>query len=125
MSGALSDEPPDWGRVGPTVELQIRPEDPWSLRAYAIPCRGALYVPSFFAESRGWVPVALADPRVLVRLDGRLFPRRIERVTDPTLRSELVAAMAERHGYSPDGVIGTDTTWYFRLGPAAAAAEAR
>ncbi len=117
MSGTVSDEPPDWSRVGTTVELQIRPDDPWSLRAYAIPHRGELYVPSFFAERRRWVPVALGDARALVRIGDRLFPRKIERIEDASLRSELIVAMAEHHGYEPEGVIGLDTTWYFRLGP--------
>jgi hypothetical protein len=120
LSGQLATgQSPDWAGVGATVELQIRPERPWSLHTYAIPHRGELYVPSFFASQRCWVPLALADPRVVVRVGDRLYARRIERVSDPALRTELIAAMAKRHGYPPDGVIASDATWYFHLAPTA------
>ena len=118
MSGELvADAPPDWRAVGDTIELQIRPSDPWSLRTYAIPHGGELYVPSFHAARRRWVPVALADPRVLVRVDGRLYERTIEPVTDPALRAALAGEMATRHGYAADGMVASDSTWYFHLAP--------
>ena len=118
LSGTVDPDPsPDWHAVGTTVELEIRPEDPWSLRTYAIPYGRELYVPSFQAERRRWVPVALADPRVRVRVADRLYERRLERVDDPTTRARLVELMAQLHGWDPDGIAGRDTTWYFRLAP--------
>lgn len=118
LGGSLDSNPrPDWSAAGATVELQIRPERPWSLQAYAIPHRGELYVPSFYAARRRWVPVALADPRVVVRLGDRLYERRLERVDDPARRAELIDAMAARHGYDPNGIVASDATWYFHLAP--------
>jgi hypothetical protein len=111
--------------VGDTIELQIRPERPWSLHTYAIPYRGELFVPSFFASRRRWVPVALADPRVVIRVGRHLYERRLERVDDPALRAGLMEVMATRHGYARDGVIARDTTWYFRLAPRDPAGDAR
>lgn len=118
LSGTVDPEVwPDWSTVGSTVELEIRPGRPWSLHAYAIPSDGELYVPSFLAERRRWVPVALADPRVRVRVGERVYERRIERVNEPATRARLIAVMAERHGYDPLGIVARDTTWYFRLAP--------
>ena len=118
LSGTVDADPyPDWRPAGSTVELEIRPDDPWSLRTYAIPYGRELYVPSFQAERRRWVPVALADPRVRVRLGGRLYERRLERVEDAATRTRLVELMAQLHGWAPDGIAGDDTTWYFRLAP--------
>lgn len=118
LSGTVDPDPhPDWDAVGRTVELEIRPEDPWSLQTYALPYGRELYVPSFQAERRRWVPVALADPRVRVRLGDHLYERRLERVEDPTTRARLIELMAQRHGWDPDGIVGRDTTWYFRLAP--------
>lgn len=116
LSGTVDPDPnPDWRAAGTTVELEIRPHDPWSLRTYAIPYGRELYVPSFQAERRRWVPVALADPRVRVRLGDRLYERRLERVEDAATRARLVELMAQLHGWRPDGIAGRDTTWYFRL----------
>jgi len=118
LSGTVDPDPsPDWTSVGATVELEIRPDDPWSLQTYALPDGGELYVPSFYAERRRWVPVALADPRVRVRVGDRLYERRLVRVDDPVTRARLVALMAARHGWDPDGVAGRDSTWYFQLAP--------
>jgi len=118
LSGTVDPDPsPDWEAVGTTVELEIRPDAPWSLQAYALPDGGELYVPSFYAERRRWVPVALADPRVRVRVGGRLYERRIVRVDDPATRARLVALMATRHGWDPNGIAGRDATWYFHLAP--------
>lgn len=115
LSGTVDvDRHPDWRAVGSTVELEIRPDDPWSLRTYAIPYERELYVPSFQAERRRWVAVALADPRVRVRLGDRLFERRLERVTDPATLARLVELMAQLHDWAPGGIAGRDTTWYFR-----------
>ncbi len=112
---------PDWTVAGETIEMEIRPEDPWSLQTYAIPHRGELFVPSFMAPRRRWVPVALADPRVLVRLKGKLYPRTLVRVEDAALRAELIGRMAELFGYGQGSVAGSDDTWYFQLVPRAEA----
>ena len=118
LSGSVDPDPsPDWRVAGSTVELEIRPDDPWSLRTDAIPYGRELYVPSFQAERRRWVPVALADPRVQVRLGHCLHEWRLERVTDPATRACLVELMAQLHGWAPDGIAGRDTTWYFHLAP--------
>lgn len=118
LSGAVDPDPsPNWRAAGSTIELEIRPADPWSLRTYAIPYGRDLYLPSFQAERRRWVPVALADPRVRVRLENRLYERRLERVDDPATRARLIELMAQLHGWDPDGIAGRDTTWYFRLAP--------
>lgn len=115
LSGELTTGRPPWEAVGDLVTIEIRPERPWSLNAYAIPHDGELYVPSFFAARRRWVAVAMADPRARVRIDGRLDPRRIERVDDPALRAALASALAARHGFDPGGVVAQGTTWFFRL----------
>lgn len=118
LRGTVDPDPdPDWRSAGRTIELEIRPDEPWSLRTYAIPYGRELYVPSFQAERRRWVPVALADPRVRVRLGERLYERRLERVADPATRARLIELMAQLHGWETDGIAGRDTTWYFRLAP--------
>jgi hypothetical protein len=118
LSGTVDPDPdPDWRSIGSTVEFEIRPDDPWSLRTYAIPYGREIYVPSFRAERRRWVSVVVADPRVRVRLGDRLYERRLERVADATTRARLVELMQQLHGWAPDGIAGDDTTWYFRLAP--------
>jgi len=120
--GALSGEraagSPDWSRVGATVVFQLAGDPPRSVRTYAFLQDDALYVPSFWAPRKLWPERVLEDPRILVRVDGRLHPRRAVRIADPARLGALRRAFARRHGYDLDGIPSDPDTWYFRLDPA-------
>lgn len=115
LSGTHAPGRPDWSTAGDTIELQIDPAHPWSVRTYAIPLDGELYVPSFLGPYRTWPGAALRDPRVVVRLGRTLYDRRLVQVTDATLRARVAEAMSTRHGYARDGIPARATTWYFHL----------
>lgn len=106
---------PDWSEVPDVIELQIAPARPWSLHTYAIPLDGELYVPSFLGPYRRWPRAALRDPRIVVRMRGRLYERELVRITDPMLCGRLAAALAARQGYAADGPPAWESTWYFHV----------
>ena len=110
---------PDWSDLEKVIELEIRPAKPWSLSVWNVVIDGELYVPSAVGARRRWTAVALADPRVRVRTKGRIYERRIERVTDPELRRRVGQAVAQRYDATPPADPEQDTTWYFRLAPRA------
>jgi hypothetical protein len=118
LVGPVTSEPnPAWSDLEKVIELEIRPAKPWSLSVWNVVIDGELYVPSARGESRRWTSVALADPRVRVRARGRIYERRIVRVTDPGLRKRIGAAVAQRYGFEPPANPEHDTTWYFHLAP--------
>src|SRR5262245_47454027 len=84
---------PDWANLDleKVIELEIRPEKPWSLSVWNAVIDGELYVPSAQGARRRWTPVALAEPLVRVRTHGKIYERRIELVKDEALRRRIGA----------------------------------
>lgn len=68
MSGPVVDptEPFDWAGVGREIEIEVRPEQPWSLTVWRAVVDGDLYIPSGNGAERRWTQVTIDDPRVRV-----------------------------------------------------------
>ena len=95
LSGPGDPNPnPDWTALPEVIELEIRPEKPWSLSVWNAVVDGKLYVPSAFGARRRWPAVALEDPRVRFRAGGKIYERRIVRfsaqITLPRFESNVV-----------------------------------
>ena len=120
LSGLTASEPfPGFeGSSGGQIELEVKGWRPSSRTVLGFTFEGNLYVPSVRAESKWWPEQVLANPVVIVRHHGRLYPRRASRVTDPRLIPFLreTIANAETLASTPE-MIAADTTWYFRLDP--------
>lgn len=118
LVGPVNSNPnPEWSNLEQVIELEIRPEKPWSLSVWNAVIDGELYVPSAMGARRRWTAVALEEPMVRVRTRGQIYERRIEKVEDPALRLRIGRAIAERYGATSPESAETDTTWYFRLAP--------
>jgi len=118
FEGPVDPDPnPDWSNLDDVIELEIRPEKPWSLSVWNAVIDGELYVPSAQGASRRWTSVALADPRVRVRTNGKIYERRIELVTDPALRARIGEAIAERYDLKDRDESDLESTWFFRIAP--------
>lgn len=84
LLGEARATPPNWAFAGAygTVQLETRPEEPYSVNiAYTI-LDGRLFINAGGTETQ-WVKNMAADPDVKLRLDGSLYDLRAERVTDP------------------------------------------
>jgi len=114
LEGPVSIDP-DWAEIEEVIELEIRPDRPWSLSIWAVVIDGELYVPSGFGERRRWPSVALEDPRVRVRTRGKIYERRIVRITENPLRERVARAVAKRYGLNEKETPGDDSTWIFHL----------
>jgi hypothetical protein len=108
---------PDWSNLPGVIELEIRPEKPWSLSVWNAVIDGELYVPSAMGERRRWTTVALADPHVRVRANGKIYERRIELVTDEAKRRQIGELIAERYGLEDSDESDLATTWFFHVTP--------
>ena len=69
-----------------------------------------------FPPLKRWHREALEDPEAVVRIDGRRYHRRVEKVEDPALHRRLVAAVRAKYANVPAS--GPDDVWFFRLAPA-------
>ena len=92
LRGEVVTEPvDDWSFVTDAfVDLETRPEDPYSVELNYFVRDGKLYVDP--AEGRAWLDHIRADPRVRVRFDGKIYPLKAVLVEDP----------AELEGFDPD-----------------------
>jgi len=116
--GPVDPDPgPDWSNLEEVIELEIRPEKPWSLSVWNAVIDGQLYVPSAQGARRRWTSVALADPHVRVRTNGKIYERRIELVEDESLRRRIGAAIAERYDLGDRDESDLETTWFFPMAP--------
>jgi hypothetical protein len=71
----------EFARDAGTVQLETRPEDPYSVNIACSVVGGALYVSA--GDNRAqWVENMEADPRVRMRIKGDIYELRAERVTD-------------------------------------------
>jgi hypothetical protein len=107
---------PDWSHAadGRYVELEIRPERPRSLETLVLVHEGDLYVAANLPERKRWPAEVRADPRVRVRVEERVHPRRARWIADPRRRDELLGAMNRKYGF--DVSLG-GPIWFFRLDP--------
>ncbi len=95
LSGRIVSQPVlDWSFVTDRfVDLETRPEDPYSVELNYIVKDGQLYIDP--AEGRNWLEFIRADPRVRVRFGDKIYP----------LQAVLVGRPGELEGFDPDRFI--------------------
>ena len=74
LSGDVVSEPiDDWSFVSGTfVDVEFRPDDPYSVELNYIVRDGKLYIDP--AEGRNWFEYLKADPRLRVRFGDKVYP---------------------------------------------------
>jgi hypothetical protein len=122
LSGEVVEGPvDDWSFTSDieTVQLETRPSDPYSVNTWIYGEGDRLYLPTSLIlgddepTEREWVRNVLEDDRVRLRIDGRIYPRRAIRVTDPAelemAREKLMAK------YDVESDDHSAAAWVFRL----------
>jgi len=99
LSGEVVREPvADWSFADDAfVDLEVRPEDPYSVELNYVVKDGKLYIDP--AEGRRWFDHMRTDPRVRVRFGGRVYPATAVLVGRP---GELEGFDADRFVYRID-----------------------
>ena len=92
LAGEVVEDPvEDWSFVTDAfVDLELRPEDPYSVELNYFVRDGKLFVDP--AEGRRWFEYLKADSRVRVRFDGKIYP----------LTAVLVGEPGELEGFDQD-----------------------
>jgi len=109
---------PDWTFAAeiPNIEIEVGAENPRSRTVWLIVDQGELFVPAGFASRKSWPAEAVADGRVVVRLEGKRYERQATRVTDPARLAALGEGLGRKYGFTPKPD-GSDDTWFFHMGP--------
>ncbi len=102
LSGAVEANPADWSFSDDisTIQLETRPTDPYSVNIWAVGIGDRLYVHAGANRSR-WVENILVDPRVRVRVAGKLYPLSAVRVEDPAEFATFADAYKKKYGVRP------------------------
>jgi hypothetical protein len=117
LDGEARPAPADWSFAGSsgTVQLETRPEEPYSVNVAFTVLNGSLYVNAGDTESR-WAEHIAADPRVRLRLGGLLYELRAERVSDPAAIAAFGKAWTSQSVFRRDPA-KLEQVWLFRLVP--------
>jgi hypothetical protein len=102
LGGTPADAPGDWGffdDVG-TVQLETRPDDPYSVNVWAIGMGPVVYVHAGASRS-AWVEHMEADPAVRLQIEGLVYSLRGERVTDQGEFDRFADAYEAKYGRRP------------------------
>ncbi len=120
LSGEVERDPdPDWSfaRDLDTIELQIHSTPPRSILTGVVVYGDELYIPVTLSPLKRWPQVLSSEPRVLVRIEGRLFERRAVPITEPELLQELISTGQAKYGPPFHATWARRFTRYFRLDP--------
>jgi len=98
-----------------SVELEVRPQDPYSVTAKAVVVQRGLYLPANFANPlTRWPFHAATHSEVRVRVAGKVYACHATRITDEELQSRLRGEAERKYG----GYAGTDDEfWWFHISP--------
>lgn len=105
LSGTVKPAPSDWSFTDSvqTVQLETRPEDPYSVNVWGVAAGDAFYVASGRGESAAWAKHIAADPRVRLRVGEELYELSAVRTTDEAeLNAFIDAAKKKYDDFEPD-----------------------
>ena len=115
-----AEQDPDWAFTEQvqTIAVEVDPDRPLSVTTWVFTLDGALYVAAdFFNPFKRWPHRALADPRVRLRVDGRIYERLAVRIDDPALLPRLRRAIADKYDIADHGIASKVDVWFFRMDP--------
>ena len=107
--------PSDWSFLAerPFVDFESAGR---SRKSYVFTLAGDAFVGASlgFPPFKTWHEEALEDPAAVIRIDGKRYPRRLQKIENPALRARLKERGLQKYGGSPDP---SSDTWFFRLDP--------
>jgi hypothetical protein len=120
-SGELVADPDvDWTFAADVPEIELQLVDPVRSRTvWLVVHDGQLYVPCSldFPPFKTWHNEAAEDGRAVLRVEGKRYERRLERVSDEALMGELAPLLAEKYDLQTGGRFDPSRLWIFHVAP--------
>jgi hypothetical protein len=111
----VEEEPPDWGFVANESVIELE-SDGKSRKVYVLTIDGKAYIPASlsFPPFKKWHKRALDEPAAVVRINGKRYARRLQKIDDAELEARLGEQVRSKYGGPPSKGAGA---WFFRLDP--------
>ena len=127
-SGELVTGPePDWSFVREVREVEFQLLDPPRSRTtWILDHAGKAYIPCGYMTTwwgriwKRWPHEAAADPRILLRIDGKLYERRLVRIEGGPVVAPLLAELSRKYAGGreiPVDAVTSGYLWLFELAP--------
>ena len=118
LSGEIRPTPSDWSFTDSVehVQLETRPEDPYSVNIWGIGVGDVFYVFSAFGPDAEWAQNIAADPRVRLRVEDAIFELSAAATSDDGELDAFLAAAKTKYDFEPDPE-ETEEWVLFRLTP--------
>jgi len=105
LSGQEGDWPVDWKSAVDLTQIQLEtaPDDPHSVNLWVVVIDSdafivtSLLVGTEVPEERAWVRNIASDPRIRVRVDGVVYPARLEPLEDAALKAQVFEAFRSKY----------------------------
>lgn len=85
-----------------TIQLESDPDDPYSVNIWFVAQGARLWVAAGGGGKSSWAKHLLADPRVRLRIDGKIYERKAIRVTLQAEIDEVLVLYQTKYDYQRD-----------------------
>jgi hypothetical protein len=111
----VSEPVADWAfaNEAPLCQVEVRSWHPHSVNLNCMSAQGALYLSCAQCDGKYWSTIALGNPDGRMRIGGKVYPVRLQRVTDPKVLDNAWQARAAKTGRAA-GPRSADW-WSFRV----------
>jgi len=103
LSGTVAPVPDDWSFSDDvkTVQLETRPDDPYSVNIWGLAVGDEFYVASGKSDN-AWAKHIAADDRVRLRIDESIYELRAVRDDSADGRERFLVAAKAKYDFEPD-----------------------
>lgn len=119
LSGTASPAPADWSFSDEveTVQLETRPEDPYSVNIWGAGLEDGFYIASGQGGDAEWAQHIGDNSDVRLRVGEAVYELRAVRVDQDTqAREAFLAAVKRKYEWTPEAD-DTENAWLYRLDP--------
>ena len=97
LSGQTAEPPAQWDAVPETIQLEVRPDDPYSVNLWSVSIGPHLYVATD-PDGSTWITLLEANDEVRARVSGTVYLLRAVVVQDADERERVVDAYLRKYG---------------------------
>ena len=98
------------------IEIEVRPDDPYSVTTWNVVQGGRLYIPADFLNPvKRWPYFLEADPRIRIRTGALVYACQATRVEDADTIDRLRLAAAKKYDLDPEGAAASTEVWWFTV----------